>query len=186
MVCAEAPVAHELTDSELFCRYRDLDDQDAFSALYVRYSETVFNVLRHDFRFSSDVADDVAQQVWMCVVTSREQFATDTSFKNWISRISRNRAIDYKRLVRSHDDIDDVIEPADSRVKPVDHQLLIDEDTIDVDRLVATLPPDMTLAIRLLSVGESLRSAAQKAGVHLTALCRTLAEAKALLLFSYF
>lgn len=179
MNASVAPVLTDLTDSELFCRYRDLDCQDSFSALYARYGGLPGYVKRK-FNLDDATADDIVQQAWLNVAKYKN--AKVIKFKSWLVRIVHNAANQHfeKKAIPqcSMDEIDELNEPEDHRAEPVDKRAL-ESDLLDgLNLLLKTLPPDMHLAVSLVANGGRIYPAAQEAGVHTTSLCRTLAELK--------
>jgi RNA polymerase sigma-70 factor (ECF subfamily) len=113
-------------------------DVAAFEALYDAYHRLVFGI---GLRMLGDpsMAEDVTQTVFLKLWTAPEAFRGG-SFVAWVSRVTRNRALDVlrSRAMRSEDQI-----PADL---PLDGAL---EDDVfaqlDAQRLrdaLATLPPE--------------------------------------------
>jgi RNA polymerase sigma-70 factor (ECF subfamily) len=91
--------------------YAELDDKsllrllaykhsDALSALYDRYGSLVFSValaIIKDRGSAEEIAQDVFLRVWENAALYDQNRAT---FRNWLTRITRNRAIDVLRRNR--------------------------------------------------------------------------------------
>lgn len=74
---------------------------DALSALYDRYGRLVFSLALAIVRDRGS-AEEVTQDVFLRVWDHAEVYdQAQASFKNWLSRIARNRAIDVVRQHRS-------------------------------------------------------------------------------------
>lgn len=75
---------------------------DALSELYDRYGNLVFSValaIVNDRGSAEEITQDVFLRVWDNAAMYDQ---TRASFKNWLSRITRNRAIDVLRRHRTH------------------------------------------------------------------------------------
>src|ERR671932_1162200 len=89
------------TDEVLMQRVAEFDDRRAFSELYDRYGNLVYNAgMRHlrDRTLVEDLVQDVFVSVW------RNAASFDSSkagFSTWVYRIARNRAIDLARRRRA-------------------------------------------------------------------------------------
>jgi len=120
-------------------------DTAAFEALYDGYHRLVFGI---GLRMLGDpaLAEDVTQAVFLKVWTSPESFRGG-SFTAWVSRVTRNRALDVlrSRALRPESEL-----PAEL---PLDASL--DDDVLarlDAERVrdaLATLPPEQRSLIEL-------------------------------------
>lgn len=73
---------------------------DALSALYDRYGRLVFSLafgIVNDQGSAEEITQDVFLRVWENSATYNE---TQATFRSWLTRIARNRAIDVLRRIR--------------------------------------------------------------------------------------
>lgn len=85
-------MSRQATDEELFLRYRDRDDADAFVAIYDRYAAPVFGFLRRFLR-NSAAAEDLVQQTFLRMHEARASFDPTLRLRTWIFTIARRLAI---------------------------------------------------------------------------------------------
>jgi RNA polymerase sigma-70 factor (ECF subfamily) len=87
----------EESDSELMARIVDRD-VGAFQTLYHRYGPTVFGLCIRMVRNTSD-AEDVLTEVFWEIWSKAERFNPERgSFRTYIMRLARSRAIDHLRV----------------------------------------------------------------------------------------
>ncbi len=86
------------SDESLMQRYR-LGETAAFDALYQRYRGPLY---RYITRQCSDagIVDELYQDVWLRVISAREQWKKELTFRPWIYRIAHNRVVDHWRSLR--------------------------------------------------------------------------------------
>lgn len=79
---------HPLTDTELVRRFNN-GDRDAFTALVDRYKDRVYTLC---LRWMGDaqVAEDVAQDVFIALYRSLKSFRGDSQLSTWIYRVVVN------------------------------------------------------------------------------------------------
>ena len=97
-----------IADASLIASVR-AGDQQAMTALYVRYSSVVYAV---SLRVLGDTgrAEDVLQEVFLRLWRNPDAFdASRGNLGAWLAVIARNRAIDMLRKQRPEDDIGDVV-----------------------------------------------------------------------------
>lgn len=105
-----APCA-ALSDEELMVRSQG-GDTEAFGRLYGRHARLALGLTRQIC--GPDLAEDAVQGAFLSAWNGRETFSSEHgSFRAWICRISRNRALDLLRAERTHrtrvgDDPDEV------------------------------------------------------------------------------
>jgi len=112
----------EKTDESLVREYVATGSRGAFSELYDRYKDKVFNTA---YRIVGDYggARDVAHDVFLKVYLEAASFRFKASFSSWIYRITVNRSLDEARRARrrrSHASMDAVGHRLESR-RPGDH-----------------------------------------------------------------
>lgn len=111
-------------------------------------------------------ADDLCQAAVERALAARQQWQAGTRLDSWMYRITRNLWIDRHRAEirrgRTVDIDDDAVFVADDSHRRMEAQLELG----DVDRAMATLPPEQREAVVLVLVeGYSYREAAEIASV---------------------
>src|ERR1019366_5634369 len=74
-------------------------DSDAFRALFESHKDKVYSIA---LRFSGNpaVAMDIAQDTFLKLLSSIQDFRGDASFDSWLYRLVVNRCLDYQRRGR--------------------------------------------------------------------------------------
>src|SRR5512143_1858872 len=156
------------------------DDQKDFPAIYAEYRPKIVGYLR---RLVGDVdAEDVAQEVFVKVSRSLDNFRGDSSLSTWIYRIATNAATDHLRKRSSRQDLpaaiglpDDDAQAVESEVPdngtPVLDTLLIRKDMNECIRGIVDGLPDGYRTVLVLSEFEGFTNAeiAKVAGISLDA-----------------
>jgi RNA polymerase sigma-70 factor (ECF subfamily) len=120
-------------------------DAAAFEALYDAYHRLVFGI---GLRMLNDatLAEDVTQAVFMKIWTAPETFRGG-SFSAWVSRVTRNRALD---LLRSKAARPEVEIPADLPLDAApDDDVFARIDAQRVREALAALPPEQRSLIEM-------------------------------------
>ena len=101
-----------IEDEELFVKFRDLNDNQAFMLLYNRYSK---KVMAYCLRACTDrdTAQDVFQKVFTSVVEKKHTFKGG-SYIAWLMIITRNFVLMQKRTNRHFDDVSTMDLPYES------------------------------------------------------------------------
>jgi len=84
-----------LNELDLIQKLREGDEQ-AFKSLVTNYQDLVFNTALGIVQNSED-AEDVAQEVFIQVYRSIDQFKGDARLSTWIYRITTTKALDHLR-----------------------------------------------------------------------------------------
>lgn len=71
-------------------------DQNALGILFTRYEAVFASIISREIGKSAD-APDVLQEIHLAIWKSIGSFEARRSLKAWISRIARNRCVDYRR-----------------------------------------------------------------------------------------
>lgn len=89
----------ELTDPDvrLMLQVRD-GDAAAFEELVLRYQNRLLTVLAH-LTGSSDMAEDLTQEVFMRVYRARERYVPGAKFSTWLYTIANNVASNARRTM---------------------------------------------------------------------------------------
>lgn len=84
-----------LTDAELLERYKE-GDEDAFREIVSRYRNGLYAFLKQ-FLGQADLVDDVFQETFLQLFTSRESFDPSRPLRPWLFTIAANKAKDALR-----------------------------------------------------------------------------------------
>jgi RNA polymerase sigma-70 factor (ECF subfamily) len=91
---------HVQSDSELV-RQIQSGEATAFDELMRRYKHLVVNFIFRMLGNAQD-ADDIAQDVFMCVYQNLDTYRPDSKFSTWLFALARNAAIDRIRWRSRH------------------------------------------------------------------------------------
>lgn len=89
------PVAKKNTDAELLARY-SAGDEAAFREIVTRYKNSLYMFLKH-FLTQQDLIEDVFQETFLQLFTSRDSFDTSRPLRPWLFTIAANKAKDALR-----------------------------------------------------------------------------------------
>jgi RNA polymerase sigma-70 factor (ECF subfamily) len=89
------PVFKNETDAELLTRY-GAGEEAAFREVVNRYKNSLYVFLRH-FLNRQDLVEDVFQETFLQLFTSRESFDTSRPLRLWLFTIAANKAKDALR-----------------------------------------------------------------------------------------
>ena len=124
-------------------------DWEAFRLLFEAHKDRVYSIA---LRYCGDesAAMDIAQETFLKLLSSIQDFRGNASFESWLYRIVVNRCLDHqrrgRRLMPFLDGLLDIVSaPAESVLQ----ELLRVEMTKDVQRIVGTLPPEQRIVIVL-------------------------------------
>ncbi|MDH3718610.1 MAG: sigma-70 family RNA polymerase sigma factor, partial [Planctomycetota bacterium] len=97
-------------DVRLMLRVRE-GDATAFEELVLRYQSRLLTVLEH-LTGRRDMAEDLAQEVFLRVYRARERYTPQARFSTWLFTITNNVASNARRSLARRREVN--IEPADS------------------------------------------------------------------------
>jgi len=124
-------------------------DYDAFRLLFETHKDRVYSIA---LRYSGDAAEamDIAQETFLKLLSSIQDFRGDSSFESWLYRIVVNRCLDHQRRGRKlmpflEDLLDALIAPAENAL----NKLLRTEVENDVQGMVGKLPPEQRIVVVL-------------------------------------
>jgi RNA polymerase sigma-70 factor (ECF subfamily) len=128
-------------------------DDEAFRVLFESHKDRVYSIA---LRYSGDsaAAMDIAQDTFLKLLSSIQQFRGDSSFESWLYRLVVNSSLDYHRrrrrflplLAEATDAALDLFgAPRDSAL----HELLREEQEERVQQLVAQLPEEQRMVVVL-------------------------------------
>jgi RNA polymerase sigma-70 factor, ECF subfamily len=84
--------AHKV-DERALVRSLRRGDEDAFRAVVNRHHATMVRVAQAHVR-DTFVAEEIAQDAWMCLLTGLDRFEGRSSLRTWLLRVVRNLAVD--------------------------------------------------------------------------------------------
>jgi RNA polymerase sigma-70 factor (ECF subfamily) len=91
-------ILENASDSELLGLYRE-GHEGAFREIINRYKNPLYSFLRR-FVSQQDVIDDVFQETFLQLYTSRDSFDTDRPLRPWLFTIAANKAKDALRKMQ--------------------------------------------------------------------------------------
>ncbi len=89
------PVLKKTTDAELLARYA-AGEEAAFREIVSRYKNSLYAFLKH-FLNQQELIDDVFQETFLQLFTSRDSFDTTRPLRPWLFTIAANKAKDALR-----------------------------------------------------------------------------------------
>jgi RNA polymerase sigma-70 factor, ECF subfamily len=141
----------KLTDAELLQRYSK-GDEGAFREVVNRYKDSLYAFLRQ-FLSRSDLVEDVFQETFLQLFTSRKSFDVNRPLRPWLFTIAANKAKDALRKAHrtttvsigtiSEDEdmsFDDMLNAIESYNTLPDDELQRNETTTHVDEVIANMP----------------------------------------------
>ncbi|MDD5326504.1 MAG: sigma-70 family RNA polymerase sigma factor [Phycisphaerae bacterium] len=90
-----SPFSKKQTDAELLARYA-AGEEPAFREIVTRYKDGLYAFLRK-FLNQHDMIEDVFQETFLQLYTSRDSFDTDRPLRPWLFTIAANKAKDALR-----------------------------------------------------------------------------------------
>jgi RNA polymerase sigma-70 factor (ECF subfamily) len=97
-----APPEHGSPD-EVLVRAAQLGDRSAFGLLYARYARMVHGILLSRVPYSD--VDDLVQDVFLQALPRLHSLREVSKFPGWLASIARNRASDFHRRAKPHDEL---------------------------------------------------------------------------------
>ena len=124
-------------------------EPEALRALFERHKDKVYSIA---VRYSGDrtVAMDIAQDTFLKLLSSIQQFRGDASFESWLYRLVVNCCLDYHRKRRRlRPLLDEVLDLFRAPDESALHDLLREEQADRVQQLVAQLPEEQRMVVVL-------------------------------------
>jgi len=144
----------ELTDSELLEQYRQ-GQEWAFRAIVDRYKDPLYAFLRR-FVSQQDLVEDVFQEAFLQLYTSRDSFDADRPLRPWLFTIAANKAKDTLRKMQRQPAMnigtladagdfstDDVVNLLASYTTTPDEEVSRDETSRRVREIIAEMPENL-------------------------------------------
>lgn len=123
--------------------------------LFERHNRSVFGFF-YRMTASRELSEDLVQDVFLRILRYRETYQPHTSFTAWMYGIARNALIDTMRKKRPESSWDDGLPEMQSAEPLVDERLRAREETVLVQRALASLPADKR-EVLILSRYQNLR-----------------------------
>jgi len=124
-------------------------DPDAFRVLFETYQDKVYSIA---LRYSGEraAALDIAQDVFVKLLSSLKDFRGDAGFESWLYRLVVNRCLDHHRRTRRIRLLmEDVLHLFTSSRETALHNLLRTEIEAQVQRGIAKLAPEQRMVVVL-------------------------------------
>jgi RNA polymerase sigma-70 factor (ECF subfamily) len=86
---------------------------EAFGALYDHYIRQIYNFIYYK-TFHKETAEDLTSESFFKALRNIQSFDLSKSFISWLYKIAQNTVLDHFRARRSHQDIEDFWDIADS------------------------------------------------------------------------
>jgi len=135
----------KLSDAELLARY-GRGDEAAFREIVSRYKNSLYAFLRQ-FLNRQELVEDVFQETFLQLFTSRESFDPSRPLRPWLFTIAANKAKDALRKSQ--------------RIAAIPIGTLSDSEEMSFDDVLNTLSSDNTMPYEELEQGETAARVAQ-------------------------
>jgi RNA polymerase sigma-70 factor, ECF subfamily len=145
------PSLEKLTDAELLQRYAS-GDENAFREIVNRYKDSLYAFLRQ-FLNRPDLVEDVFQETFLQLFTSRKSFDVNRPLRPWLFTIAANKAKDALRkahrtttvpigTISETEDMsfDEMLNALESYNTLPDDELQRSETAARVDEVIASMP----------------------------------------------
>ena len=142
------------SDSELLDLYR-AGDEDAFREIVERYKNPLYSFLRR-FLTRQDLVEDVFQETFLQLYSSRDKFDTSKALHPWLFTIAANKAKDALRKQQRNSSlslgaiadsggvsVDDVVNLLDSYKETPDDEVSKSETASLVREIIANMPVNL-------------------------------------------
>ena len=169
----------ELSDSLLLDGVRH-GDEEAFSALFLRYHDGIYRALLHLLQ-RGDEADDATQEVFLKLHQRPPSGGREHNVSAWLYRVALNLGYNVLRSERRRDEryqhVGQAMTPSKGAMDPAS-ALLEGEERAQVRAVLATLTQNYQAALILRHEGWSYREIASVLGIAANAVGTVLARAE--------
>lgn len=142
------------SDSELLERYRK-GEESAFREIVSRYKNSLYAFLRR-FISQQDVVEDVFQETFLQLYSSRDSFDVDRPLRPWLFTIAANKAKDALRKIQRQAtmsmgtmadagdvSMDEVVNILTSYETTPEDEVSRDETSVRVRQIIAEMPDNL-------------------------------------------
>ncbi len=142
------------SDSELLERYRK-GEEAAFREIVSRYKNSLYSFLRR-FISQQDVVEDVFQETFLQLYSSRDSFDLDRPLRPWLFTIAANKAKDALRKIQRQAtmsmgtmadagdvSMDEVVNILTSYETTPEDEVSRDETSVRVRQIIAEMPDNL-------------------------------------------
>lgn len=167
----------EKTDTELAILLT-LNDEAAFSELYVRYKDKLYYFCLHLLK-SKEEASDIVQEIFIRIWESRNFINPDLSFSSFLYTMARNRILNYFRDI----DIDEKVKKilATQKVteeEAIDSKIIYTEYQVILQNAISQLPPQRRKIFNMSRIESmSHKEIAAKLGISVNTVQEHISEA---------
>src|SRR3954465_12933275 len=106
-------------DNEHLTIRRAIDgDESALRALWTRHAPHIDMVVKRLVGFDQDLAEDIAQEVWIQIFRALPSYRGDSQFSTWAHRIAVNRTLNALRKTRRLASIEIDVDESTAAVEP--------------------------------------------------------------------
>lgn len=123
--------------------------------LFERHNRPVFGFF-YRMTGNRELSEDLVQDVFLRILRYRDTYQPQTSFTAWMYGIARNALIDNMRKKRPESSWEDGLPELQSSEQPVDERLRARQETILLQKALASLPADKR-EVLILSRYQNLR-----------------------------
>ena len=144
----------KVSDADLLKRYRD-GDEDAFREIVNRYKNPLYAFLRR-FVNQQDIVEDVFQETFLQLYTSRDSFDPQRPLRPWLFTIAANKAKDALRKMQRQSSLsmgtladagelslDEVVNILTSYETTPDEELTKEETAQRVRQIISEMPENL-------------------------------------------
>jgi RNA polymerase sigma-70 factor (ECF subfamily) len=147
-------IAEKMSDADLLDRYRQ-GDEWAFREIVNRYKNSLYAFLRR-FVSQEDIVEDVFQETFLQLYTSRDSFDAERPLRPWLFTIAANKAKDALRKIRRQSSmsmgtiadagdfsVDEVVNILTSYETTPDDEVSKEETAQRVRQIIAEMPENL-------------------------------------------
>ena len=129
-------------DNDLIKRIKN-GEQNAFKALYLRYSDLLFAYISHNLNKNDEVASDIWQETWVIAVEKINGFQFKSTIFTWLCAIAQNKISDYYRQIKKQAQIQHIEKiQFDIDAEDIEVELINAGTKVNVIKVLADLTDD--------------------------------------------
>ena len=152
-----------MIDESQIIRRAMAGDESSLRALWTRHAPHIDVVVRRLVGGDSDLAADVAQEVWIQIFRALPSYRGDSQFSTWAHRIAVNRTLNALRKTRRLGNIETEIEDDSASVEPDTERSFVAE---SIEAAAAKLSPGARAVFMLHDVeGYTHEEIAEQLGI---------------------